>query len=390
MKIGVFFFGSIYEKTGAGKVVRSFVESKELFLKKGIEENVYDFSPNNISIKVDPISKTIKSCKVCIRDILGRSLWGAKFCIDKLYFQKGLTVLNKYLASRQDEDILIFHEIFTCYAYVNYCRKFRKETKKIILVLHTNGEIFKMLKIYFPKIIGTKYEQELDSRAKICLEKASKVIFVSKMSSLNFQNIFSAYKNKAYVVYNGIIPLTIESNPQFDGTINMVTVGTVNARKNQIMQIDCLAHILRQYEATLTIVGGGDKLNSCKQRAKELGIMNKVVFLGPCDDVPKILNKCNLFVMSSFDEGLPISAIEALRCKLPVILTDVGGNRELLWNNGYLVKPEVEEITNAILAFAKDIEKQKEMSLKSYQLFKEKFSLESMVEGYVKIIKLIV
>lgn len=390
MKIGIFFFGSIYERTGAGKVVRSFVESKELFLKEGIEENVYDFSSNNISMRVDPLSKTIKNYKARIKDLLGNTIWGAKFCIDKLYFQKGLSVLNKYLASQQDEDILIFHEIFTCYAYVNYCKQLGKETKKIILVLHTNGEIFKMLKIYFPKIIGTKYEQELDNRAKMCLEKANKVIFVSKMSSLNFQNNFSAYKNKAYVVYNGITPLAIESNPQFDGTINMVTVGTVNARKNQIMQIDCLAHILKQYKATLTIVGGGDKLNSCKQRAKELGIMNKVVFLGPCDDVPKILKKCNLFVMSSFDEGLPISVIEALRCKLPVVLTDVGGNRELLRDNGYLVKPAVEEMTNAILTFAKDIEKQKEMSLKSYQLFKEKFSLVSMVEGYAKIIKLIV
>ena len=91
--------------------------------------------------------------------------------------------------------------------------------------------------------------------------------------------------------------------------------------------------------------------------------------------------------MSSLDEGLPISAIEAMKAKLPLILTDVGGCRELINGNGFLIKPELNELSNAIIEFGKDVERQKEMSKVSYQLFQQKYTLEKMLEGYGKLIK---
>ena len=158
-------------------------------------------------------------------------------------------------------------------------------------------------------------------------------------------------------------------------------------KKNQIAIIKSLKRIRNSIDASLTVVGGGTALNDCKQCAKSLNVEQWVNFLGPCDDVSGQLTKCNLFVMSSLDEGLPISAIEAMKAKLPLILTDVGGCRELINGNGFLIKPELNELSNAIIEFGKDVERQKEMSKVSYQLFQQKFTLEKMLESYGKLIK---
>ena len=73
----------------------------------------------------------------------------------------------------------------------------------------------------------------------------------------------------------------------------------------------------------------------------QLGIAENVAFLGLRDDIPNVLASSDIFVLSSLREGLPISAIEAMAAGRPQILTNVGGNCELIVNNeqGILVQP---------------------------------------------------
>ncbi len=54
------------------------------------------------------------------------------------------------------------------------------------------------------------------------------------------------------------------------------------------------------------------------------------MFLGERDDVPALLGAADLFVLSSVSEGMPISILEAMASRLPVVATDVGGVRELV------------------------------------------------------------
>ena len=386
MKAGIFFFGSIYERTGAGKVVRSFAESIQQFSNNGIEATVFDLSSNG-SVNINKSNQT-KRIKGQLRDLIARTSIGTKFCIENLYFKKGKIVFDKYIKSSNKYDVFIFHEIFTCWAYIDYCEKNNISPQKYILVLHTNGEVYKMLKIYYPKLCNTNYEKDLNNRSIKCFENAGLIVFVSNKSEQHFNKMFNnKYKIKTRVVYNGIPNLQKESFPSFDGDLKIVTVGTVNARKNQIMQIDCIQRVLSKTNVFLTIVGDGDKLDECKKRANELGVNNNLSFLGARDDIPDILSESNIFLMSSFDEGLPISAIEAMRSKLPLILTDVGGNCELVDGNGFLVNPTIESITKHILLLSEDRRLQKAMSKKSYELFLRKFSIESMINNYSSLIK---
>lgn len=386
MKVGIFFFGSLYERTGAGKVVKSFADNHNLFKKNNIETKVYDLSSQKSAVPSK--SSKLKKIKGKFRDLIAKTKFGAKYCIENLYFHKGDKVIRQYLNLCIKDDVLVFHEIFTCWAYIDNCEKNNVDPQKYILVLHTNGEIFKMLKIYFPKLCNTNYENEIEKRALKCLDNAGFIVFVSNKSEQHFNCIYNnKYKHKTRVVYNGISALPISNFPSFDGEIRIVTVGTVNARKNQILQLDCISELIPTLKVKLTIVGDGEKLDECKKKAKELGIDDYVRFLGARDDIPQILSESNLFLMSSYDEGLPISAIEAMRSKLPLILTDVGGNRELIDGNGILVEPQKESIVKALKTISEDNELQLAMSNRSYDLYLTKFSVGSMIDSYSDLIK---
>ncbi len=399
MKVKVVYYGSIYDRNGAAKVVRTFADQRQLFFAycghdvmvfdKSCSESVYKGSENEVKLG----SSLLYSIKRKIKTVLGNTImekyrnsyFGTKRLLERAcWVEKGRNTIDRYFSQSFDDDAIIFHDIFTCWAYFDYCKRNKLEPKKVILVLHTNGEMFKMALINFPNINGTRYHKVMNKRAEVCYRYAKRIVFVSEGSAKVFKQQYPVYAEKVNVVYNGIEDMSI--SPVFDGTVKMVTVGTVGRRKNQILLLDCLKIIRKHCDATLTVIGGGPSLEECKQRAKELKLDQWVSFLGSMDGVANELTKCNLFVMSSLDEGLPIAAIEALRAKLPVVLTDVGGCRELIEDNGYLVQPNVDEITDAVIDFGKDVEKQKKMSEASYRLFKGKFTLDSMIRGYSRII----
>lgn len=398
MKVRVVYYGSIYDRNGAAKVVRTFADQRQLFFACcGHDVMVFDKSCPEVVCKreneVKRGSYLLKPIMRRIKAILGKSIMekyrnsylGTKRLLERsLWVEKGRNTIDRYFSQSFDDDAIIFHDIFTCWAYFDYCKRNKLEPKKVILVLHTNGEMFKMVLINFPNINGTRYHKVMNKRAEVCYRYAKRIVFVSEGSARVFKQHYPVYAEKVNVVYNGIEDMSI--SPVFDGTVRMVTVGTVCRRKNQILQIDCLKRIRKHCDATLTVIGGGPSLEECKQRAEELNVSQWVSFLGSMDGVANEMAKCNLFVMSSLDEGLPISAIEALRAKLPVVLTDVGGCGELVKDNGYLVQPSINGIAEAVVDFCGDVEKQKKMSESSYTLYKEKFTVDAMIKGYSQII----
>ena len=401
MNVRVLYAGSIYDRNGAAKVVRSFAENRQLFHAYcGHDVLVFDKSfaeEKSQGVESDdrPNLRPIKTVKRWMKSFLGKdmmekyakSYMGTKRFIENYIWNSRRVFIGKYYGLGLNDDAFVFHDIYTCWAYVDQCQRNNLELKKFILVLHNNGEMYKMTLINHPNIKGRWYHKVMNKRAEACYGHAQRIVFVSETSAKVFKHYHSKYAEKVSVVYNGIHDNVQDGNPVFDGKIRMVTVGTVGKRKNQVILIDCLKMVRKHWDATLTVIGGGDALEECKHRAKDLNLEQWVTFLGSIDDVANELTKCNLFVMSSLDEGLPIAAIEALRAKLPVILTDVGGCQELINDNGYLVKPNIEDISNAIIEFGRNVDKQKGMSEASYRLFKEKYTLDAMIRGYSQIIK---
>ena len=101
--------------------------------------------------------------------------------------------------------------------------------------------------------------------------------------------------------------------------------------------------INRKYRQTrLILIGDGPARQEIENLIKELQLETKVVLAGFRHDVPKLLKIMDLFVSASLKEGMPYTLIEALAAGVPVVATDVIGNRDVVGDGkeGFLVCPK--------------------------------------------------
>jgi len=78
------------------------------------------------------------------------------------------------------------------------------------------------------------------------------------------------------------------------------------------------------------IVGDGPQGDGLRQQSQELGLSDCVIFEGFKEDIRPYLHSATAFVLTSYREGLPFTILEAMACGLPCIVTDVGGNTEVV------------------------------------------------------------
>lgn len=100
------------------------------------------------------------------------------------------------------------------------------------------------------------------------------------------------------------------------------------------------------------LIGDGTERSALETQAREAGLDNQIVFIGPRTDVPELLACCDLSVLPSEAEGFPNALLESMSAGLPVVATAVGGSKEVIENgtNGLLVPPgNPEALAAAIL-----------------------------------------
>ena len=124
----------------------------------------------------------------------------------------------------------------------------------------------------------------------------------------------------------------------------ILAVGTSSDQKDYptlIRAVRPLIALLTPHDkkVRVRIVGGGAILPQLRQLVEEEGVGDVVELLGVRSDVPQLMRAADLFVNSSRYEGLSVAMIEAMMSALPIVATDVPGNRELVHpgTNGLLV-----------------------------------------------------
>jgi len=113
----------------------------------------------------------------------------------------------------------------------------------------------------------------------------------------------------------------------------------------------------------------------------QLGISDRVTFLGWREDVRKLLSSWDLLVITSLDEGFPISALEAMAVGRPVLASQVGGLPELVVPGvtGELISSEDPEyLANSLARLANDREALARMGHEGWQRVQQKFSMQAM------------
>ena len=91
------------------------------------------------------------------------------------------------------------------------------------------------------------------------------------------------------------------------------------------------------------LIGGDGEIEKVQQYIKDNKLDNVAEYIGwvSGEEKIKLLNEVDVFILPSYNEGLPISVLEAMSYNLPIISTTVGGIPEILKNeyNGFLINP---------------------------------------------------
>lgn len=139
----------------------------------------------------------------------------------------------------------------------------------------------------------------------------------------------------------------------------------------------------RGYAMNLIIVGSGEDENEIKSYFKGL---NKIAvkFVGHQNDVSTFLQMADFFVFPTWSENLSNALLEAMACGLPVIATDVGGNREIVNKGGGIIVPvrDTLEFANSIETLLNSSEIRAELSNSALNTILNNYTVDHMVRGW--------
>jgi glycosyltransferase involved in cell wall biosynthesis len=164
----------------------------------------------------------------------------------------------------------------------------------------------------------------------------------SVASELNGYGIDSS---KVAVMWNGVdekIFFPIMSKEKLEKYV--LYVGVLRARKGLFDLIKCAILVKKIIpDIKFVICGTGPLLQKLKEQVRSLGLEEQVIFLGRVDrkKLIQIYQNATIYVVPSIYEGLPTVLLEAMACGLPVVATNIGGNRDIISSNanGLLVPP---------------------------------------------------
>jgi len=162
-----------------------------------------------------------------------------------------------------------------------------------------------------------------------------------------------------------------------------LTVGRLVTAKGQCFLIEAIAKCIQEgHKIKWHFIGAGPSERSLKQLVKQLQIESSIEFHGACSQktVNQYLEKSDIFALTSFAEGIPVSLMEAMSKNVPVISTYTNGIPEMIVNNknGLLCQPgSVNDIKNALIQLNQNqflVEKIKKNAL---QTIKKDYNIDS-------------
>jgi len=205
---------------------------------------------------------------------------------------------------------------------------------------------------------------------------------------------------KVFVIHNGIDLDRFKSCSSqqdakkalgLDSSLVIGTVSRLSREKDQFNLIKAFAKIVSvDPDVRLVFAGDGPLRNELMAFADDLGLKDKVTFLGFRDDVNMVMQSFDIFVLPSLQEGISLSLLEAMASAKPVIVTNVGGNPEVVIDGetGFFVAPKnPHKLAEACTRLLKNVELSEQFGFAGRRRVEEKFSLSRMVGEYNELYK---
>lgn len=264
----------------------------------------------------------------------------------KLLFNREITIVHIHTASNNS---------FRRSVWFSNIAKFLG--RKVVMHIHGGG-----FKDYYEKnVTFVRHE----------LEKCDVVVALTD-SWMRF------FKDNVGIEQVVVVPNIVESPVQLqqtvnDGRLRMLFLGLLSPQKGVFDLLEVCFKYKTELEDKVELhIGGNGDSKKLIEEIENKGL-NKFVFYEGWvsgDVKQRLLNSSDIFILPSYTEGLPISLLEAMSYKLPIISTPVGGIPEIVKDgeNGLLIEPgDYESMYNAINIILNNNELRKNMGMTSYK-----------------------
>jgi glycosyltransferase involved in cell wall biosynthesis len=225
-------------------------------------------------------------------------------------------------------------------------------------------------------------------RQRLVAGGVDRYIAVSREMARNLRATPFFPARKIEVIHNAILLERFEGSS--DGALRETLAGrsgrpvvlTLARLDPQKGLFDLLEAAALVSEAVFVLAGEGPERERLEGRTRALGIQDRVVFLGHCENAPELLASCDLFVLPSLYEGLPVSVLEAMAAGKPVVATAIGGTDEAVVDGetGLLVPARnPTALAGAIRAVLRDSALSRRLGSAGRERARKCFSAEMMV-----------
>jgi len=166
----------------------------------------------------------------------------------------------------------------------------------------------------------------------------------------------------------------------------IVHVSNFRPVKNTKQVVDIFHQVRASYpDVKLLLVGDGPERVPTERKARDLGVFEDVRFLGKQDPIEEILSIADIFLMPSDSETFGLAALEAMACRVPTVVSDVGGLPELVADeeSGHLCPAgDVDAFSDRILALLQEEDLHERMAQAARTRAEEVFDIDTVVPKY--------
>ena len=235
------------------------------------------------------------------------------------------------------------------------------------------------------------------------LPSVDHVVCVSEAARQGFLRQWRWPEHRVTTVWNGIVPGRVqgkreplqtrdEIGGQASGQV-VLNVANLTYRKAQEVLVAAMALVHREQDQAQCWIAGSPDIEPAaavvvRQAVAQRGAEDYVKLLGARRDVPDLLAACDVFVLSSRQEGFPITILEAMAAGKPVVATDVGGCAEAVADGetGLIVPPDnPKALAEAIKHILDHPDEARRMGEAGRRRVEEHFTVEAMVAKHVEV-----
>lgn len=342
MKVWIICPGGLADKGGIGRLV--------------------DYFTNALSVQANP-----PVCRIVDSRGSGSLVWSP------FYFLRTLLCFSK-AALYRDVDLLHVHLASYGSTVRKFCVVYLGKFFGVPNILHLHGAKYHIFYRNLPKVFK--------SLVRLMFGQATRVIVLGNFWREFVCNEIGVNPSQVVVMYNAVPSPETPTSPRDVGPFRIIFLGQIGTRKGVPELIQALAtEKVHALDWTCTIAGNGD-IATYLEEVNRLALNDRVTFPGWLDKgvTKHLLEKSDILVLPSHQEGLPMAVLEGIAHGLIVITTPVGAIDEIIEDgvSGLLIPPgNSSALAEAICRVLNDSDLRRRLSEGARKRFEEKLNLQS-------------